>query len=160
MRARNRVREAWGQIDVQLAQRADLVPQLVAAVEGYRDHERKALHDVTAARAAVEKARGPRQAGEADNALEGALGRVYALAEAYPELKANEAFGDLQHRLVALEQDIASARRYYNALVERYESTRQTIPTAAISGALGFGEAEYFKVDGDVRVSPGVEVGE
>lgn len=156
IRARNDVREGWAQIDVQLQQRADLVPRLVAAVEGYREHERETLEGVTEARTRVQGAAGPREAGEADDQLEGALGRLYALAETYPALVANTNFLDLQGRLTALEEDIASARRYYNALVERYATALQSFPTAAVAGAMGFRPAEYFKAEGDVRTAPGV----
>lgn len=145
---------------MQLAQRSDLVPQLVAAVEGYREHEREALEAVTTARSRVLNAPGPRAAGEADNQLEGALGKLYALAEAYPDLKANTNFLDLQARLTALEEDIASARRYYNALVERYATLRQTFPTVMVATPLGFKAAEYFKAEGEDRSTPAVEVGE
>lgn len=159
VRARNRVREAWAQIDVQLAQRADLVPRLVAAVEGYRRHERETLERVTEARSRVEAARGPAEAGDADDQLEGALGRIYALAEAYPDLKADATFLDLQARLTALEEDVAAARRYYNALVERYATLLQIFPNAAIAPPMGFRPAEYFKADG-ARSTPAVDVGE
>ncbi|HLG00576.1 MAG TPA: LemA family protein [Acidimicrobiia bacterium] len=154
--ARNNVREAWAQIDVQLAQRSDLVPQLVAAVEGYQAHEREALEAVVAARTQMVNAQGPRAAGEADTVLEGALGKLYALAEAYPDLKANTNFLDLQARLTALEEDIASARRYYNALVERFATLRQSFPNVIIAGPLGFRAAEYFKAEGDDRSTPSV----
>lgn len=160
VRARNRVREAWAQIDVQLAQRADLVPRLVAAVEGYRSHERETLARVTEARSAVEAAASPTEAGEADDQLEGALGRLYALAEAYPDLKANTTFLDLQARLTALEEDVASARRYYNALVERYATTLQSFPTVVVASTLRFRPAEYFKAEGAARILPGVGMGE
>ncbi|MBI2168399.1 MAG: LemA family protein [Actinobacteria bacterium] len=153
VRARNRVREAWAQIDVQLAQRADLAPRLVAAVEGYRRHEADTLDRVVAARGEVMNAAGPVEAGRADDRLEGALTRLYALAEAYPELKADQTFLDLQARLTALEEDIASARRYYNALVERYATLRQTFPNNAIAAPAGFRAAEYFKASaGEERV--------
>lgn len=160
VRVRNNVQEAWAQIDVQLAQRSDLVPRLVAAVEGYRAHEAETLDRVTRARTRVQAARGPREAGEADNALEGALGRVYALAEAYPDLKANTTFLDLQARLSALEDDIAAARRYYNALVERYATAIQSFPTVLLSRPLGFRGAEYFQVEGETRATPTVDVRE
>jgi len=158
VRARNAVREAWAQIDVQLAQRAALVPQLVEAVKGYRDHEAATLEAVVEARTGVETARGPASAGVADDRLEASLTRLYALAEAYPELEADRAFLDLQARLTALEDDVMAARRYYNALVARYDTTRETFPTLLLAGPLGFGECEYFKAEDDARRVPDVGV--
>lgn len=154
VRARNRTREAWAQIDVQLAQRADLVPQLVAAVEGYASHERRALLEVARARTRVVDAGDPDEAGRADDQLEGALTRLYALAEAYPDLKGDASFRDLQLRLSALEDDVASARRYYNALVERYRNLRQTFPTLLLAPLMGFGRIEMFKPGDDGRTVP------
>lgn len=158
VRARNRTREAWAQIDVQLAQRADLVPQLVASVEGYASHERQALVEVTRARTRVVAAVDPDEAGRADDQLEGALSRLYALAEAYPDLEADASFRDLQSRLGMLEDDIASARRYYNALVERYRNRRQTFPTLVLAQLMGFGRIEMFKPGDDARSVPSADV--
>lgn len=155
--ARNAVREAWAQIDVQLSQRAVLVPRLVAVVAGYAGHERAVLDRVAEARGRVETATGPRRAGEADDMLGGALGGLYALAEAYPDLKADDGFLDLQRRLTVLEDDIASARRYYNALVQRYANARQAVPTNVAARLLHFDEAEYFKAEGEARQTPAVE---
>lgn len=160
VRARNRTREAWAQIDVQLAQRADLVPQLVAAVEGYTSHERGTLVEVTRARTRVVEAGDPDEAGRADDQLEGALTQLYALAEAHPDLKADAAFRDLQSRLGALEDDVASARRYYNALVERYRNLRESFPTLVLARLMSFGRIEMFKPGDDARAAPSADLRE
>lgn len=147
VKARNYVRDGWAGIDVQLRKRADLVPNLVAVVDGYRVHERDALEQVVGARARVEAASGPDAAGRADASLETSLVKLYAVAEAYPDLKADKAFRELQTRLTDLEDDIASARRYYNALVRRYNDVQQTFPAALVARGLGHREAEYFQID-------------
>lgn len=151
---RNKVAEAWAGIDVQLTRRADLVPTLVATVQGYRLHEQEVLRAVTEARAAVMAAGGPRAAGLADDRLEGALGRLYAVAEAYPDLKASDQFLQLQRELATLEEDIAFARRYHNAVVERLNTAIQRIPTVLVARPLGFRPAEFFKAESAARSVP------
>jgi LemA protein len=156
---RNKVSEAWSGIDVQLQRRANLVPQLVETVKGYQVHEREVLAAVTEARTRVERAEGPRQSGAADDQLEGALQRLFAVAEAYPDLKASNNFLALQNELSTLEEDISFARRYYNALVEKLNTAIQRFPTLLVAGPLGFGRAEFFKAEADARAVPGMEFG-
>lgn len=155
--ARNKTREAWSGIDVQLTRRADLVPQLVETVKGYRLHEQQVLTSVTEARTRIVNAQGPGESGRADDALEGALQQLFAVAEAYPDLKASDNFLALQRDLVTLEEDISFARRYYNALVEKLNTAIQRFPTLLVAGPLGFRTAEYFKADGDARSAPTTE---
>jgi LemA protein len=156
---RNKVAEAWSGIDVQLQRRANLVPQLVETVKGYQLHEREVLTAVTEARTRIERAEGPRQSGIADDQLEGALQRLFAVAEAYPDLKASGNFLALQQELSTLEEDISFARRYYNALVERLNTAIQRFPTLLIAGPLGFSRAEFFKAEADARAVPRTEFG-
>lgn len=158
VRLRNRVEEAWSGIDVQLQRRADVVPNLVEVVRGYAGHERQALERVVEARNAIRQARGPRDAGRADDALEGALRQLFAVAEAYPDLKASTNFLQLQRELVQLEEDISFARRYHNAVVEDLNTAIQTVPTVLVARPLGFSEREYFKAGPDERVAPDVEL--
>jgi LemA protein len=159
VRARNTVREAWAQIDVQLRVRTDLVPALVEAVKGYAAHERSALDAVARARAGAQSVAAPGAAGEANEALEGALRGLYAVAEAYPDLQADTAYRDLQSRLTELENDIASARRYYNAIVQRYHDLRGTFPVMLITPLFGFRAAEYFQAAGAARLATEVDLG-
>lgn len=151
---RNRVQEAWAGIDVQLQRRADLVPNLVATVEGYRIHERELLEEVTRARARLSRAEGPAEAGAADDALEQALGSLFAVAENYPELRASENFLALQRELSALEEEISFARRYYNAVVQRLNTAIERFPAVLVAGPLGFVRAEYFKASPEDRETP------
>jgi LemA protein len=159
VRLRNKREEAWSGIDVQLQRRAELVPNLVATVRGYADHEEQVLAEVTEARASMVEASGPRASGTADDRLEAALGRLFAVAEAYPELRAAENFLALQRELVELEEEISFARRYHNATVEDLNTRIQTFPTLLVARPLGFRPAEYFKAEGDARTRPDVELG-
>jgi LemA protein len=156
VRLRNKAEEAWSGIDVQLQRRADLVPNLVETVRGYAGHEEGVLTAVTEARASMMNARGPAEAGRADNMLEQALGRLFAVAENYPDLKASTNFLELQRELATLEEDISFARRYYNATVEDLNTRIQTIPTVLIARPMGFSEKEYFKAEGEARAVPDV----
>jgi LemA protein len=156
---RNKREEAWSGIDVQLQRRADLVPSLVAAVRGYASHEEGLLTAVTEARSRVLEASGPRAAGEADDALEAGLRRVFAVAEGYPELRASDNYLELQRELVTLEEDISFARRYHNATVEDLNTRIQTFPTLLVARPLGFTPAEYFKADAPARAVPSVGTG-
>ena len=164
VRLRNRNEEAWAGIDVQLQRRADLVPTLVETVRGYQIHEREVLEEVTEARTRLARAGGPREAGEADERLESALGRrvdrLVAVAEDYPELKASENFLRLQQELVQLEEDISFARRFYNATTEQLNTAIQSIPTMFVARPFGFDEAEYFKASAEDREVPEVDLGE
>lgn len=154
---RNKVREAWSGIDVQLTRRADLVPNLVETVRGYQIHEREVLEQVTAARAGLVGARGPREAAQAEGMLEQALGRLFAVAEAYPDLKANTNFLELQRELSKLEEEIAFSRRFYNALVQELNTAIQRVPTVVIARLTGFREEEFFQADEADREPPRVD---
>jgi LemA protein len=156
---RNEVQEGWAGIDVQLQRRADLVPNLVETVKGYASHEEGVLTEVTQARAGLMQAQGPAQAGAADNMLEQALGKLFAVAEAYPDLKASENFQSLQGELSKLEEEISFARRYYNALVEKLNTSIQQFPNVLIAGPLGFKAAEFFKAGDAARTVPTVDFG-
>jgi LemA protein len=144
---RNRVDNAWAQIDVQLKRRRDLVPNLVETVKGYAAHERGTFEEVTAARAAAAGARTPRDAVAAENALTQALGRLFAVAEAYPELKANQNFLDLQSQLRETEDRVAVSRQVYNDTVLTYNNAIQTFPAVLAAGALGFRRREFFELE-------------
>ena len=155
---RNRLRSAWADVDALLKRRADLVPNLVAAVRGYASHEQRTLEEVTEARAAAVGAGDDRAArAEAENALTRRVHGLIAIAEAYPELRASANFLQLQSELVLTENDIASARRYYNAVARDMNTSRETFPNLLIAGALGFGRAEFFELaDIDERAAPDV----
>jgi LemA protein len=157
VRARLQVREGWSAVEVQLQRRASLIPNLVETVKGYAAHERETLENVTRARAQLQNATTPGAAGEANNALTQALRSLFAVAEAYPDLKANENFRQLQSQLADTEDKIAYARNYYNSLVFQYNTRVSTIPSAIIAVSYGFHEAEFFAADEaaqqDVRVS-------
>jgi LemA protein len=156
VRLRNRAENAWAQIDVQLKRRADLVPNLVESVRAYAAHERETFQAVTEARAQVGRARTIEQRAEAENALTAALGRLLAVAEAYPELRATEQFQDLQRQLAEIEEKLAVSRQVYNDTVLTYETARETFPTNLLAGMLGFGQREYFEVEGAAREAPQV----
>ncbi|TAH35098.1 MAG: LemA family protein [Planctomycetota bacterium] len=143
--ARNDARNAWAQIDVQLKRRHDLVPNLVAAVKGYMQHERGTLELLVAARNQAAEARGPAAQGAAEGALSGVLARFLAVVEAYPDLKANANFRALQEELASTENRIAFARQAYNDEAARYNTRRETFPARLISG--GFQKAEYFELE-------------
>lgn len=155
---RNRVEEAWSGIDVQLQRRADLVPNLVETVRGYAAHERETFEQVTLARTGVTTASGPEEAGAADQQLSGALKQLFAVAEAYPDLKASEHFRALQSDLVAIEEELSFARRFHNAVVEELNTSIQRIPTVFVARPLGFEEREYFQAGIDDRAVPTVDL--
>ena len=156
VRLRNEVDTGWANIDVQLKRRNDLIPNIVEAVKGYAAHERGTFEEVTKARAAVAGAQGPAAAGEADNLLTAALGKLFAVAEAYPDLKASDNFLQLQNELSATEDKIAAARRYYNATVLRFNNAIQTFPALIFAGAFGFGKREFFAAEAGDRELPEV----
>jgi LemA protein len=158
VRARNLVADGWAGIDVQLTRRAELVPNLVEVVKGYRVHEAQTLEQVTQARnrASQAKAAGPAEAGRAEEQLQQSVGSLLAVAEAYPDLKANTNFLDLQHELSTLEEDLAFARQYYNAVVRKYNTLQQTFPVVLLAAPMGFRTAEYFQADADKRDAPDV----
>jgi len=148
---RNKVEAAWSQIDVQLTRRSELIPNLVETVKGYAAHEQETLDRVISARNAATAATSPSDKAAADNALTGALKSVFALAEAYPDLKANQNFLNLQETLTATEDKVAYARQYYNDTVNRYNTKIQTVPSSLVASRFGFTEREYFEAGGEAR---------
>ncbi len=152
VRLRMEVDTGWANIDVQLQRRADLIPNLVETVRGYAAHERGVFDEVTRARAAVQQAGSPGAAAEANAGLTAALGRLFAVAEAYPDLKASENFSQLQDDLTDTEDKISAARRYYNATVMRFNTVVQSIPWVLLARPLGFREREFFSAEGDTAV--------
>jgi LemA protein len=146
VRARQRVREAWSAIDVQLQRRAALIPNLVESVKGYAAYERDTLRRVVEARTALGAAAGPAAAARAYEDLSGALGTFFAFAEAYPELKASERFAQLQTDLTDTENKIAFARNYYNGAVEAYNIRVQSFPGLLVARPFAFAAAEFFGV--------------
>lgn len=156
---RNKCEEAWSGIDVELQRRADLVPNLVAVVKGYATHEKSTFEAVVKARQAVRSAQGPAQAEVADNMLTAALRQMFLLAEAYPDLKASTGFLELQRGLAVIEEDIAFARRYHNAVVEDYNTKVESAPTLLVARAFGFDRRPFFQADGGSRAVPEVEFG-
>ncbi|RMA46001.1 MULTISPECIES: LemA family protein [unclassified Bifidobacterium] len=162
---RNRVANGWAQIDVQLKQRADLVPNLVQTVKGYASHESTVLEEVTKARADVAQAQtaGGDQM-QARAAAEQRLGRslvtLMARAEAYPELKANQNFLDLQRQLKDLEDKIAYARQFYNDVVQKFNTRIETVPSNIIASLFHFRQAQYFQADEGSRQAPVVDFGQ
>jgi LemA protein len=147
VRLKVRVDEAWSDINVQLKRRADLIPNLVNTVKGYAKHEKDVFEDVTAARAASISATSPKDAAKADNMMTSALKSVFAVAEAYPELKASQNFSELQAELVDTEDKIQGSRRFYNAGVRDLNTKIQVFPTNVFAGMLGFKPREFFEVD-------------
>lgn len=161
VRLRNLVQEAWRQIDVELTRRHDLIPNLVETVKGYAAHERGVFDDVSRARAAASGGgQSPAQQAASENVLTQALGRLFAVAEAYPVLRASENFQQLQAELTNTEDRIAAGRRFYNANVRTLNTKVESFPSNVIAGAFGFVRAEYFETeDPAVRVAPQVSFG-
>lgn len=147
VRLRALVREAWSGITVQLRRRADLVPNLVATVQGYATHEREVLDQVTAHRTDATSAKGVSATAQADAAFTGMIGKLVAVAEAYPNLKADANFRQLQEELSSIEEELAGARRYYNATVRDLNTSVQSFPNVLIAGPLGFKEEEPYADD-------------
>jgi LemA protein len=157
VRLRNRVDNAWSQIDVQLQRRHDLIPNLVETVKGYAAHERQTLEAVVQARNQAIQAQGPAEQAQAENVLTGALRQLFALAEAYPDLKANQNFLNLQEELTSSEDRVAYARQFYNDSVLKYNNKLQSIPTNIIAGMFNFSEREYFEGEETAREVPRVQ---
>ncbi|MGE3619399.1 MAG: LemA family protein [Acidimicrobiia bacterium] len=151
VRFRNQIENAWAQIDVQLKRRYDLIPNLVETVKGYASHERATLDAVIQARNLGLNAQGPRDQAEAENVITGALKSVFALSEAYPDLKANQNFLNLQEELTGTEGRIAYARQYYNDAVFKYNTKIQSFPAVVIANSLKFSAREYFEADDENR---------
>jgi LemA protein len=152
VRLRNEADTGWSNIDVQLQRRTDLIPNLVETVRGYAAHERGVFEEVTKARTALQQASTPGAAGEANDMLTAALGRLFAVAEAYPDLKASENFLRLQDELTDTEDKISAARRYYNSTVMHYINGIQSLPWVLVARLLGFREKEYFSAEGDTAL--------
>lgn len=155
--ARNKVKNAWAQIDVQLNRRADLIPNLVETVKGYAGHEKSVFEDVTAARAGLMNANGVKEISDANNQLSSTLKTLFAVAENYPELKANENFKELQDQLAQTEDKIAYSRQFYNDTVLMYNNKCQTFPSNIFANLFGFKEADFFEAAGEARSVPKVE---
>lgn len=161
IKLRNLVQEAWRQIDVELTRRHDLIGNLVETVKGYAAHERGTLEDVMSARAqAMSPGQSPAQQAESEDLLGRALGRLIAVAEAYPDLKANQNFLALQAELSSTEDRIASARRYYNATVRDLNTKVETVPTNIVANLFHIERAEYFEAVGEQREAPKVDFGQ
>ncbi len=157
--ARNRVKESWSGIDVQLKRRADLIPNLVETVKGYAKHEKEVFENVTKARAAMLSANGAKEAGEAENMLSGALKSLFAVAEAYPELKASDNFKELQQEVSDTETKIAASRQFYNANVLDFNTKIQTVPSNLIANMFGFKAADFFQANEGDRARVDVKFG-
>jgi LemA protein len=155
---KNRVDEAWSDITVQLKRRFDLIPNLVNTVKGYATHEAGVFEAVTEARANALNAQGVKETAAAENMLEGALKSLFAVAEAYPDLKASQNFAELQQELVDTEDKIQAARRFYNSGVRDLNTKIQIFPNNIFAGMLGFKEREFFEVENMAEVEKPVEV--
>jgi len=156
VRLRNRVDNAWAQIDVQLKRRYDLIPNLVETVKGYAAHERQTLEAVIEARNMAMSATGPAQQAQAENMISGALKSLFALSEAYPDLKANQNFLNLQEELTASEDRVAYARQYYNDSVLSYNTQIQKFPTVILAGMFNFEKREFFDAAPEETETPQV----
>jgi len=154
VRLRNRIENAWSQIDVQLRRRYDLIPNLVETVKGYATHEKEVFLKVTEARAKAINASGAMAQGQADNVLTGALKSLFAVAENYPDLKANQNFLMLQEELSGTESKIAYSRQFYNDTVMTYDTTRETFPSSIIAGMFNFPQKEYFQTGEEAAREP------
>lgn len=156
---RNQVGSAWAQIDVQLKRRHDLIPNLIAAVRGYMQHERDLFDRIATARTRALSASGAGAVGAAESALTQAVGGLIAVMERYPDLKANQNVLALQEELVTTENRVGFARQLYNDLVAQYNTRQQVFPANLVAGALGFRPAEFFQVDAVDRELPRVDLG-
>jgi LemA protein len=147
VRGRVRVDEAWAQIDTQLQRRHDLIPNLVETVKGYASHERETFEEVTAARAKALSVQGPADLAEAENGLTQALGKLLAISENYPQLKADANFRQLQEELAHTENMVAGSRGHYNAAVRAYDEMRQVFPSSIVAASFNFEGRDYFEVE-------------
>lgn len=155
--AKQRVKESWSGITVQLKRRASLIPNLVETVKGYAGHEREVFQRVTEARTALMQAEGPRRSAEAENMLSGALKSLFAVAENYPELRASENFQQLQAELTDTEDKIAYARQFYNQNVLDYNVKIKVFPAMLIANILGFSGEEFFEAEAEARADVKVD---
>jgi LemA protein len=147
VRLRNRAENAWAQVDVQLRRRYDLIPNLVETVKGYASHERTTFEEVTKARTAAQQAQTVQEQARAENILTEAIGRLFAVAEQYPELRATENFQQLQGQLEETEAKIAVSRQVYNDAVLTYDTALETVPTNIVGNMFSFKAREYFEVE-------------
>ena len=147
VKLRNRIENAWAQIDVQLKRRFDLVPNLVESVKGYATHEREVFEKVTQARSMIQSAQSLEQRQQGENMLTNTLRSLFAVAEAYPQLQANQNFLDLQQQLSDLEAKIAFARQFFNDTTMKFNTEIQSFPTNILAGMFGFQSMPYFQVD-------------
>lgn len=154
---RNRVQNAWSQIDVQLRRRYDLIPNLVETVKGYMTHEAETLEKVTQARNMAINAHTVKEQGEAENMLSSTLKSLFAVAEAYPDLKANQNFMMLQEELSGTESKIAYARQFYNDSVMSFNTAIQSFPANLVAGIFGFTQQDYFEIELEAREPVKVE---
>jgi LemA protein len=155
---RQTTRQAWGDIDVQLKQRHDLVPNLVNTVKGYASHEKETLENVIKARqTAVDVTGSTKELAQAENMLSGALRQLFALAESYPDLKANTNFLELQNELADLENKIAAARRFFNNAVAEFNTAIEQFPAVVLANMFGFKSEEFFEVAATERATPSVK---
>jgi LemA protein len=158
VRYRNRVDNAWAQVEVQLKRRWDLIPNLVETVKGYAAHERGVFEEVTAARTRAQQAQSPAESAQAEGILSQALGRLFAVAEAYPDLKATQNFQELQAQLSETEDKVAVSRQVYNDTVLTYHNAIQTFPGTLLAGPFGFTKREFFEVEDEAqRAAPVVD---
>ena len=158
VRLRNRAENAWAQVDVQLRRRYDLIPNIVEAVRGYASHERQTFEEVTKARTAAQQAQTIPEQAQAENMLTQAIGRLFAVAEQYPQLRATENFQQLQAQLAETEGKIAISRQVYNDAVLTYDTALETVPTNIVAGLFNFEERQYFEVEEPaVREAPRVQ---
>jgi LemA protein len=157
VRLRNRTQNAWAQVNVQLRRRYDLIPNLVESVKGYAAHERGTFDEVTRARTAAQQAQTVPEQAQAENALTAAIGRLFAVAEAYPQLRATENFQQLQEQLSDTEQKIAVSRQVYNDTVLTYNNGIQTVPTNIVAGLFHFEPRTFFEIEDPVREAPRVQ---
>ena len=158
VRMRNMVQEAWSGIDVQLKRRTDLIPNLVSTVKGYAAHEKGTLEEVIRLRGLAQNAQGVGETAQAQGLLGAALGKLFALAESYPDLKANANFAQLQASLGEIEEQIQLARRYYNGAVRNLNIAVESFPSNLIAGRFGFQKAEFFELESPAeRAVPKVE---
>jgi LemA protein len=157
IRIRNRVKEAWSDIEVQLKRRYDLIPNLVNAIKGYTKHEEGVFTKVTEARAAAMSAKTPAEQAKTENMLTETLKSLFAVAENYPELKASQNFLQLQNELTDTENKIQASRRFYNGVVRDFNTKIEVFPTNIIAGALGFKQSEFFDAPDEVHEAPNVK---
>ncbi|MFH1403280.1 MAG: LemA family protein [Candidatus Altiarchaeota archaeon] len=157
VQSRNRCENAWSQIDVQLRRRNDLIPNLIETVKGYAAHEKETFENVTAARAAMANAKSVKDKATADNLLTGALKSLFAVAENYPQLQANQNFMKMQEELTTTENKIAYARQFYNDSVLNYDTKRQSFPNNIIAGVFRFVDRDYFEVEEAAKGVPKVD---